>query len=212
MKSERERMLAGELYTPIGDKELSELSHKNRSRIEDFNRTSREEYDLRSEINQEVFGSLGEDSVIEPPIYIDYGENTYIGKDFYANFDCVFLDAAEIRIGDRVLLGPRVSLLTPMHPISIKGRQSGLESARPITIGDDVWLGGNTTVLPGVTIGSGSIIGAGSVVTKDIPAGVVAVGNPCRVLRAISKEDDKYWDDQIKEYDQKKIKTKGDLF
>lgn len=120
---------------------------------------------------------------IEPDFYCDYGSNIYLGENFYANHHCIFLDAADIRIGDRVLLGPAVHLYTTTHPVDAQERATGKELIAPITIGNDCWLGGNTLVMPGVTIGERTVIGAGSVVTKSIPSGVVAVGNPCRIMR-----------------------------
>lgn len=200
MMSERERMLSGKMFTSVGDEELSQLSHKNRSHMQEFNRSKREEYYLRDKIMREVFGSVGDNSMVEQPILIDYGAHIHIGDNFYANYDCIFMDAAEIRIGNDVLIGPRVSLLTTSHPVGAKARRSGLEYALPITIEDDVWIGGNTTVLPGVRIGKASIIGAGSVVTGDIPSGVMAVGNPCRVLRRLTEDDNIYWDEKVQEY------------
>ena len=198
--SERERMLSGKMFTSVGDEELSQLSHKNRSHMQEFNRSKREEYYLRDKIMREVFGSVGDNSMVEQPILIDYGAHIHIGDNFYANYDCIFMDAAEIRIGNDVLIGPRVSLLTTSHPVGAKARRSGLEYALPITIEDDVWIGGNTTVLPGVRIGKASIIGAGSVVTGDIPSGVMAAGNPCRVLRRLTEDDNIYWDEKVQEY------------
>lgn len=198
--SERERMLSGKMFTSKGDEELSELSHKNRGRMQEFNRSKREEYELRDQIMREVFGSVGDNSMVEQPVQIDYGAHIHIGDNFYANFDCIFMDVAEIKIGNDVMIGPRVSLLTASHPVGAKARRSGLEYALPITIEDDVWIGGNTTVLPGVRIGKASIIGAGSVVTGDIPPGVMAAGNPCRVLRRLTKDDDVYWDEKVQEY------------
>lgn len=202
--SERERMLSGKMFTSMGDEELSELSHNNRSRMQEFNRSKREEYELRDQIMREVFGSVGDNSMVEQPVQIDYGAHIHIGDNFYANFDCIFMDVAEIKIGNDVMIGPRVSLLTASHPVGAKARRSGLEYALPITIEDDVWIGGNTTVLPGVRIGKASIIGAGSVVTGDIPSGVMAAGNPCRVLRLLTKDDDVYWDEKVQEYDNEK--------
>ena len=200
MMSERERMLSGKMFTSVGDEELSQLSHKNRSHMQEFNRSKREEYYLRDKIMREVFGSVGDNSMVEQPILIDYGAHIHIGDNFYANYDCIFMDAAEIRIGNDVLIGPRVGLLTTSHPVGAKARRSGLEYALPITIEDDVWIGGNTTVLPGVRIGKASIIGAGSVVTGDIPSGVMAAGNPCRVLRRLTEDDNIYWDEKVQEY------------
>ena len=198
--TEKERMLSGKMFTAMGDEELSKLSHNNRSRMEEFNRSKQDEYELRDEIVREVFGSVGDNSIIEQPVQIDYGAHIHIGDNFYANFDCIFMGGAEIKIGNDVMIGPRVSLLTASHPVGAKARRSGLAYALPITIEDDVWIGGNTTVLPGVRIGKSSIIGAGSVVTGDIPAGVMAAGNPCRVLRRLTKDDAIYWDEKVQEY------------
>lgn len=136
-----------------------------------------------------------------PPFYCDYGKNIQIGCNFYSNMNCTILDAAKVTIGDNVLFGPNVSLITASHPIHGEMRKLELHCGIPIVIEDDVWIGGNATVLPGVTIGKGSVIGAGSVVTKDIPESVVAVGNPCKVIRKITNEDKNYyfknrkWDD-----------------
>lgn len=132
-----------------------------------------------------LFAALADDAVVEPPFYCDYGSNIRAGAGFYANSGCVFLDCAPIEIGDHVLLGPCVQLYAATHPLDAEVRRQGLEYAEPITIGDDVWLGGGTIVLPGVTIGARAVIGAGSVVARDVPADVVAVGNPCRVLRSL---------------------------
>lgn len=168
--------------------------------MQEFNRSKQDEYELRDEIMREVFGSVGDNSIIEQPVQIDYGAHIHIGDNFYANVDCIFMGGAEIKIGNDVMIGPRVSLLTASHPVGAKARRSGLAYALPITIEDDVWIGGNTTVLPGVRIGKSSIIGAGSVVTGDIPAGVMAAGNPCRVLRRLTKDDAIYWDEKVQEY------------
>ena len=205
--SERKRMVSGKMFTSVGDEELSQLSHLNRTKMQEFNRSNCEEYYLRDKIMREVFGTVGDNSMVEQPVQIDYGAHIHIGDNFYANFDCIFMDAAEIRIGNDVMIGPRVSLLTSSHPVGAKARRSGLEYALPITIEDDVWIGGNTTILPGVTIGKESIIGAGSVVSGDIPAGVMAAGNPCRVLRRLTEDDDIYWDEKVREYNEEKSST-----
>ncbi len=130
----------------------------------------------------------------------DYGCNTYIGRNFYANTDCIFLDVARIDIGDNVFCGPRVSLLTPYHPIDAQVRNEQLEGGKPISIGNDVWFGGNVTVCPGVTIGDDVVIGACSVVVKDIPSHCIAVGNPCRPIRAITDADHEQWQRKAREY------------
>ena len=139
----------------------------------------------RLPLYQQLFGAVSS-AFIEPDFYCDYGQNIFLGEDFFSNHHCVMLDAAEIRIGDRVLLGPAVHLYTATHPIDAKERAAGMQLIAPIYLGDDCWIGGHTVIMPGVTIGARTVIGAGSVVTHDVPADVVAVGIPCRVIRAIS--------------------------
>ena len=142
----------------------------------------------RAPLYKELFAAAT-NPFIEPDFYCDYGSNIYLGENFYANHHCVMLDAADIRIGDRVLFGPAVHLYTTTHPTNPAERAKGTEYIAPITIGNDCWLGGGTLVMPGITIGEGSVIGAGSVVTKSIPANRVALGNPCRVIRAVDADD-----------------------
>ncbi len=137
---------------------------------------------------------------MQPPFQVDYGTHIKVGRNFYCNVDAVFLDTNWITIGNNVKIGPRVNLLTAGHPIDAAVRVSMLEFARPIVIGDNTWLGGNVTVLPGVTIGSNTVVGAGSVVTHDLPDNVVAVGNPARVLRVISEADRRLWTEQADAY------------
>lgn len=183
-KSEKEKMLAGELYM-ANDPVLTQDRLRARALTRQFNASREDEGELRAQLISELFGSIGTDVSIEPTFRCDYGYNISVGDRFYANFDCVFLDVNTITIGNDVLLAPRVQLYTAGHPIDPEVRKTGLEYAKPIVIEDGVWIGGGVIVNPGVTIGKGSIIGAGSVVTKDIPAGVIAVGNPCRVIRSI---------------------------
>jgi maltose O-acetyltransferase len=152
-----------------------------------YNRTSDEEYSYRSSILRELLGRIGAAGWIEPPFFCDYGADIRIGERFYANTGCVILDCAPILIGDRVLFGPHVQLLAATHPLDAALRAQGLESAEPITIGDDVWLGGAAIVLPGVTIGDRAVVGAGSVVTRDVPADTVVAGNPARQLRVLAE-------------------------
>jgi maltose O-acetyltransferase len=178
MTSERERMIAGELYDP-GDAELAAERARARELLARYNAAP------DADVLAELLGSVGADAVVEPPFHCDYGSNISVGERFYANVNCVFLDCAPIAIGDHVLFGPAVQLNAATHPFDAETRRRGLECARPITIGDDVWVGGGAIVLPGVTIGDRAVIGAGSVVTKDIPADLIAVGNPCRPLRAL---------------------------
>lgn len=197
--SERERMVAGELYV-FDDPELKESNTRKRRLVHAINTSAYDAFDERKALFTELFGAFGENSFIEPPFNCDHGSNIRVGRNFYANMDCIFLDVAPITIGDNVFIGPRVNLLTPYHPIDAATRNSGVEGGLPITIGDDVWFGGAVTVCPGVTIGSDVVIGAGSVVVKDIPSHSVAVGNPAHVVRAITDEDREYWQARAAEY------------
>lgn len=204
---QKDRMLSGELYKVEGETLYN--AHKKSKRLLDaFNATHFEEKERRLEIIRDLFERFGERGFITPPFHCDYGMNISIGDDFYANYDCIFLDVNRITIGDRVLFGPRVSLLTAGHPIDKGVRSAWLEYGLPITIGDDVWFGGNVTVNPGVTIGSDVVIGSGSVITKDIPGGVIAAGNPCRVIRKITDEDKMYWERQKALYEKDKASKK----
>ena len=149
---------------------------------------------------KELFGSTGEKIWIEPPFHCDYGCHVSVGEGFYANYDCIILDVCPVTIGERVLLGPRVCIYTAAHPMDAAVRATGLEYGKPVVIGDDVWIGGNSVINPGVTVGSNTVIGSGSVVTRSIPSGVIAVGNPCRVLRPITDEDSRFWKNRHREY------------
>lgn len=193
-KNNHKRMLAGALYSASNeDPEL----HKNAVRMAmAYNQTLPEELDKRKEIIKKSFGSTQEHFYIEPSIRMDYGFNIHIGDYFYANFDCVFLDVAPIIFGDHVYIAPRCCFFTAGHPIDAGVRDTDLEYGYPIRVGSNVWFGGGVIVNPGVTIGSNVVIGSGSVVTKDIPSNVVACGNPCRVIRAITEEDKQYWERQ----------------
>lgn len=158
--------------------------------------TNREE---RSKICKEIFGSFGKSTVLSP-FRCDYGENIFIGDKSFINFNVSMIDLGKIKIGNRVLIGPGTGLFTAIHPTDPEIRATGIEKGVDITIEDDVWIGGNATILPGVTIGKGSIIGAGSVVTKDIPKMTIAVGNPAKVIREITKEDKIYWQGEYDRY------------
>lgn len=195
--TEREKMLAGRLYDPT-DKELAALRIKVRRLCERYNSSSCEEPELREKLLHEILGTCGEDAYMEPDIRFDYGCNTHTGRNFYANYNCVILDVAQVKIGDDVMFGPNVTIATPVHPLLARerkmrtrpdGSKYDLEYAKPITIEDGVWLAAGVTVTGGVTIGKGAVIGAGSVVTRDIPAGVVAAGVPCRVIRKLTDDD-----------------------
>ncbi|MGO4987373.1 sugar O-acetyltransferase [Gallicola sp. Sow4_E12] len=199
--SEKERMIAGKLYN-AEDKELRKRYEKARRYSYEFNRTMPEEIEKREKLLDELLGSYGEDVTITPPFRCDYGKQIHIGDHFFANYDCIMLDVAEIRIGDNVNFGPRVGLYTAAHPLDPMVRRRKLEYGKAITIEDDVWIGGDVVVNPGITIGEGSIIGSGSVVTRSIPKNVVAKGNPCRVIREITEEDKRYWKALEEEYDE----------
>lgn len=184
MPSEREKMLAGEMYDPL-DAELVQARIRARDLCWDLNATRESEPDQRREILRQLLGAGGEDVWLQPPFFCDYGANIYLGSKVFFNFNCVVLDVCEVRIGDRTLFGPAVQIYAATHPISAEERASGLEGGKPITIGADVWVGGGAIICPGVTIGHRCVIGAGSVVTRDIPDDVFAAGNPCRVIRAL---------------------------
>ncbi len=182
--NEREKMISGEWYQP----ECEELKC-DRFRAKEFcmkyNSLLPEQIDKKQEILNSLLGNAGNNSVIEPNFFCDYGYNIEFDGFVYINHNSVFLDCAKIKIGADTFIGPNCGFYTAIHPIDFKTRVKGLECAKPITIGKGVWIGGNVTVLPGVEIGDYSVIGAGSVVTKNIPANVVAAGNPCRILRQI---------------------------
>ena len=195
MTTERERMVRGEDYNSR-DPALLAAAHRTRALLAKFSATASTDADERRRILSELFGGLGDGVWIEPPFFCDYGENIYIGADSFINVNCVFLDSAEIRVGANALIGPGVQLLTPSHPLRAADRivpadkrradQSPYRtSASPVRVGDNVWIGGGTLVLPGVTIGDNVSIGAGSIVTADIPPDSLALGQPCRVIRSL---------------------------
>jgi maltose O-acetyltransferase len=175
-------MLAGELYD-ADDPELVADRTRCERLMHAFNAAPYE--DTRSPILEELLGELGEGSFIRPPFFCDYGFNIRLGSGVFLNFNCVILDVMPVTIGDRAQIASAVQILTADHPRDPKLRASGLENGRAIAIGSDTWIGGGAILCPGVTVGEGSIVGAGSVVTRDVPAGVVAAGNPCRVLRSL---------------------------
>lgn len=183
-RTNRERMLAGDLYI-ADDPENERLAQRGVQLTAAYLDAYREDPVAARPILADLLGSLGTDAHLKPPLFVDYGENIEIGARTFVNYNLTALDVAAIRIGADCQIGPNVQLLTPTHPIEPGPRRDKLEAAKPITIGDNVWLGGGAIVCPGVTIGENSVIGAGAVVTKDIPANVVAVGNPARVIRQI---------------------------
>ncbi|MBB4741073.1 maltose O-acetyltransferase [Actinoplanes octamycinicus] len=188
MTSMRERMLAGELYL-ADDPELAEAALRAFELTDEFNATPIRDGDRRRQLLTELLGEVGEGVEIRPPLRVDYGRHLRIGARTFANFGLVALDVAPITIGADVQIGTNVQLLTPTHPIEPGPRRDKWEAAKPITIGDNVWLGSGAIVLPGVTIGENTVVGAGAVVTRDLPADVVAVGNPARVIRNIGADD-----------------------
>ncbi|WP_437731830.1 sugar O-acetyltransferase [Sorangium sp. So ce1335] len=183
-RSMRERMLAGDPYI-ADDPEIAERSAAALDLMAAYNATSVRQRPLRRRLLEQLLGSIGEGTEIRPPFYVDYGSQITIGARCFANFGLVALDVAPITLGDDVQIGPNVQLLTPTHPVEPEPRRQKWEAAKPIKIGNNVWLGGGAIVLPGVTIGDNTVVGAGSVVTRDLPANVVAVGNPARVIRTI---------------------------
>ncbi|CUS21395.1 LAQU0S03e01640g1_1 [Lachancea quebecensis] len=186
-----QKIVPGELYDANYDPKILEIRKEAKTKIHEFNQLSPAEDEKREAIIRELFGSVGKNPVIEAPFYCDYGANIHLGDDVAINHNMVILDGAEVRIGNCVFIAPNVGLHTAGHPIDVERRSKGLEFASPITIEDYVWIGASVTVIPGVTIGKGSVIAAGSVVIRDIPEGVVAAGNPCRVIRKITAEDQK---------------------
>ncbi|WP_250036442.1 sugar O-acetyltransferase [Paractinoplanes maris] len=183
-RSMRERMLAGDLYRGA-DPELEAEMREAMVLTKAFNDSDPRDPEARQALLRQLLGSIGAEVEIRPPLHVDYGRHLHVGDRTFINFGLMALDVAEIRIGQDVLMGPNVQLLTPTHPIDPGPRRAKWESARPITIGDNVWIGGMAVICPGVTIGDNSVIGAGAVVTRDIPADVVAVGNPARVIRSV---------------------------
>jgi len=189
MKTEKEKMIAGELYDPL-DKQLVEDRLRTRLLIKELNDTREDEIVERITILQELIPNSGAGLWLQPPFYCDYGYNMNVGEKVFFNFNCVVLDVAPVTIGSRTMFGPNVQVYTATHPLNHKERASGLEYAKPIVIGEDVWVGGSAVICPGVTIGDRTVIGAGSVVTKDIPADVFAAGNPCKVIRSLAKDEE----------------------
>ena len=196
-----ERMVSGQLYD-VGDEDLRKARQRAKVLCRQYNDAPPEDDAARADILRRLLGSVGKDCWIEPTLRCDYGTNISVGDNFYANYDCVFLDVAPITIGNNVMVGPRVCFYAAGHPIAASVRNTGLEFGAPITIEDNVWIGGGVSVCPGVTIGAGSIIAAGSVVTRDVPPGVVAGGNPCRVLRPITDADEARWQSQRRAYEE----------
>jgi maltose O-acetyltransferase len=186
-RSMRDRMLAGDLYL-ADDPELREALLRAMDLMDAFNATSARNPEEQRRLLTELLGAIGEDAYIRPPLRVDYGSHLRIGARTFANFGLIALDVAPITIGEDVQIGTNVQLITPTHPVDPQLRRAKWEAAKPITIGDNVWLGSGAIVLPGVTIGENTVVGAGAVVPRDLPANVVAVGNPARVIRTIGPD------------------------
>jgi maltose O-acetyltransferase len=185
MRTEFDKMLAGEFYNPL-DPELVRARNRARDLCQDLNATREAQEDERRRILRELFGAGGEDVWMQPPFFCDYGTNIRLGQKCFFNFNCIVLDVCLVTVGDYTLFGPAVQIYTATHPLNPELRRRQ-EFGKPVTIGSDVWVGGGAIICPGVTIGSRSVIGAGSVVTRDIPASVFAAGNPCRVIRELTE-------------------------
>ncbi|TGO04888.1 sugar O-acetyltransferase [Serinibacter arcticus] len=183
-RTNRERMLAGDLYI-ADDPDNERLARRGVALADGYHRADVAADPGARAILADLLGTLGEDAYVKPPLFVDYGEGIHIGARTFVNYNLTALDVATITIGEDCQIGPNVQLLTPTHPVDPQPRRDKLEAAQPIVIGDNVWLGGGVIVCPGVTIGENSVIGAGAVVTRDIPANVVAVGNPARVVKQI---------------------------
>jgi maltose O-acetyltransferase len=183
-RTQRERMLAGDLYNAV-DPELTAERRRAAGLLHEFNKSAPSDLDRRLQLLRELLGSLGDGAEILTPLHCDYGYQVHIGAGSFVNCGAVFLDVATITLAEQVQVGPNVQFLTPTHPLEPDLRRTGRESARPITIASNVWLGGGAIILPGIDIGENTVVGAGSVVTKSLPANVVAVGNPARVIRTL---------------------------
>ena len=182
---EKEKMLAGELYDANYNEDLIKERFLVKDKCYDYNQIRPSNYDERQKIMKEILGKTGKVFNIEQPFMCDYGYNIEIGKNFYANHNLIILDCNKVKFGNNVFIAPNCSFYTAGHPLDAERRNKGLEYAKPIKVGNNVWIGGNVCVLPGVTIGDNVVIGAGSIVTKDIPSNVVAVGNPCKIIKEL---------------------------
>ena len=177
----------------IADEKCNELMLENRQKLFEFNNTDPRDLNKLDELLRDILGKAGRNITILQPFRCDYGKNIEVGDNFFANYNFVVLDVAKVSIGNNVFIAPNVAIYTAGHPVHYEMRNTMLEYGIPVTIGDNCWIGGNVVICPGVSIGEGSVIGAGAVVTKDIPANVIAAGNPCRVIREITNEDKKYY-------------------
>lgn len=181
MTSNNERMTSGDWY--ITDASILELQRERQTLMERYNATPIADPLARREQLLELFGVIGDDVEVRSPVYLDYGSNIRLGTGVFLNYGCQLADVARITIGDHCQIGPNVAFLTPLHPLEAQRRKDRWETAAPITLGDNVWVGGGAIICPGVTIGDDTVVGAGAIVTNDLPSGVLAVGNPARVVR-----------------------------
>ena len=186
--AEKTKMLAGDLYNP-NDPVLISERHKARLLFQEINAMTDDNKKERNKLFYKLMPNAGKGLWIEPPFYCDYGYNIKLGTQVFMNFNCCILDVAEVKIGDNVMLGPNVQIYTATHPLEAKARNSGREFAKPISIGNNVWIGGNATICPGVSIGNNVVIGAGAVVTKDFPNDVFIGGNPAMIIRSINNDE-----------------------
>ena len=192
--TEKEKAAKGFLYNANNDVSLIEERRWCASLCYEYNQLHPAEVEERERLIRQILGQASNTFVIEQPFLCDYGYNIKIGENFYANHHCTVLDGAKVVFGDNVFIAPNCGFYTAGHPLDAEQRNQGLEYAYPITVGDNVWIGAHVAVLPGVTIGNNTVIGAGSIITKDIPSGVIAAGNPCKIIREITEEDGKkYW-------------------
>jgi len=184
MGSEKEKMLNGELYTPDSPELVAERD-RARELLRQYNRTTPDDRQRRRDLLEELLGSLGDDCQVEPPFRCDYGDNIHVGESFYANFDCVILDVCRVDIGRGCLLGPGAHIYTATHPVEADERAEGREYGEPVTVGDNVWIGGRAVLNPGVAVGDNAVIASGAVVTDDVPGDVVVQGNPATVVKEL---------------------------
>lgn len=184
MKSEKQKMLAGELYNPL-DPQLARERLQVRLLLKELNDTREDEDEKRMYILKQLLPNAGDNLWIQPPFFCDYGSNIFMGDGVFFNFNCVVLDVMQVKIGSRTLFGPNVQVYTATHPLDHNKRAAGLEFAKPVTIGEDARIGGSAVICPGVNVGDRTVIGAGSVVTRDIPSDVFAAGNPCKIIRSL---------------------------
>lgn len=184
MITEKQKMLAGEMYNP-SDSALMKERHRARLLFHKFNSLSDAHLEERQKVLYQIFENAGENLFVEPPFYCDYGSNIKAGKNLFMNFNCCILDVARVTFGDNCMIGPHVQIYTATHPLEFKARNSGKELGSPITIGNNVWIGGNATICPGITLGNNVVVAAGAVVSKSFPDDVVIGGNPAKIIKTI---------------------------